>query len=81
MTSALVEEVVIKRKMQALAYHSTAWRGVRKETMTSEDLVKAVKIQTSDAAVSGTIACLKEPPGRKPAEKTASIVGMVQPTY
>lgn len=37
--------------------------------MTIEDFVKAVKIQTSDAAIAGTVQCLMEPPGRKPAEK------------
>jgi hypothetical protein len=37
--------------------------------MTIEDFVKAVKIQTSDAAVAGTVQCLAEPPGRKPTEK------------
>jgi hypothetical protein len=37
--------------------------------MTIKDFVKAVKIQTSDAAVAGTVQCLTEPPGRKPTEK------------
>ena len=37
--------------------------------MNSEEFVKAVKLQTSDAAVDGTIKCLKRPPGRKPAER------------
>jgi hypothetical protein len=37
--------------------------------MTTDQFVEAVKIQTSDAAVTGTIACLKRPPGRKPREK------------
>lgn len=37
--------------------------------MTTDQFVKAIKMQTSDAAVSGTIACLKRPPGRKPQEK------------
>jgi hypothetical protein len=36
--------------------------------MTIEEFVKAVKIQTSDAALEGTIQCLTDPPGRKPAE-------------
>jgi len=36
--------------------------------MTTEDFVRAVKLQTSDAAVAGTVQCLTEPPGRKPAE-------------
>ena len=36
--------------------------------MNSEQFVKAVKTQTSVAAVKGTIKCLKNPPGRKPAE-------------
>lgn len=37
--------------------------------MTTEDFVQAVKIQTSDAAVNGTIKVLIRPPGRKPREK------------
>jgi len=37
--------------------------------MTIEQFVQAVKMQTSDAAVTGTLACLKRPPGRKPREK------------
>lgn len=37
--------------------------------MTSEDFVRAIKIQTSDAAVYGTVAMLKRPAGRKPREK------------
>src|SRR5262245_42919474 len=37
--------------------------------MNPEEFVQAVKIQTSDAAVSGTIALLKRPPGRKPSQR------------
>ncbi|HEY6466170.1 MAG TPA: hypothetical protein VIY69_09280 [Candidatus Acidoferrales bacterium] len=37
--------------------------------MTTEDFVQAVKIQTSDAAVNGTIKVLIRPPDRKPREK------------
>ncbi len=36
--------------------------------MTVSEFVGAVKIQTSDAAVEGTIRCLTMPPGRKPSE-------------
>lgn len=37
--------------------------------MTIEEFVRAVKVQTSDAAVSGTVQCLRCPPGRKPSER------------
>lgn len=37
--------------------------------MTSEEFVKAVKAQTSDASVEGTIRSFKHPPGRKPSER------------
>jgi hypothetical protein len=37
--------------------------------MNSEEFVKAVKLQTSDAAVNGTVKTLNRPPGRKPAER------------
>jgi len=37
--------------------------------MTSEEFVRAVKVQASDAAVHGTVALLKRPPGRRPREK------------
>lgn len=41
--------------------------------MTSEEFVKAVKVQTSDAAIEGTIRSLKRPPGRKPSEKLLTL--------
>jgi hypothetical protein len=34
--------------------------------MTIKEFVEAVKIQTSDSAVRGTLQCLDRPPGRKP---------------
>ena len=37
--------------------------------MTSEEFVRAVKMQTSDAAARGTLQILKRPPGRKPSER------------
>jgi hypothetical protein len=37
--------------------------------MKSEEFVRAVKMQTSDPAVSGTIKSLTRPPGRKPSER------------
>jgi hypothetical protein len=37
--------------------------------MTSQEFVKAVKLQTSDAAVNGTVKMLEKPAGRKPAER------------
>ncbi len=37
--------------------------------MTIDEFIVALKIQTSDAAVSGTIANLEKPPGRKPRER------------
>lgn len=37
--------------------------------MTSEEFVEAVKMQTSDAALRGTLECLRRPPGRKPREE------------
>jgi hypothetical protein len=37
--------------------------------MTSEEFVAAIKIQTSDAAVAGTITALQRPAGRKPRAK------------
>jgi hypothetical protein len=43
--------------------------------MTNEEFVRGVKRQTSDAAVEGTIHCLTEPPGRKPAEKLVKLSG------
>jgi hypothetical protein len=49
------------------------WLGRREEhkekPVTKEDFVKAVKLETSDAAVSGTIKSLTRPPGRKPSER------------
>jgi len=42
-------------------------------TMTTDQFVQAVKMQTSDAAVTGTITCLKRPPGRKPREKDVQL--------
>lgn len=37
--------------------------------MTAEEFVKVLKIQTSDAAIKGTISTLQHPPGRKPHER------------
>lgn len=37
--------------------------------MTREEFIRVVKIQTSDSAVSGTIAGLRQPAGRKPNER------------
>jgi hypothetical protein len=41
--------------------------------MTIEDFINAVKIQTSDAAVQGTIKSLMRPPGRKPREQLVQL--------
>ena len=41
--------------------------------MNREEFVKAVKAETSDAAVTGTISWLQKPPGRKPALKKVEL--------
>ena len=41
--------------------------------MTIDDFVKAVRLQTSDAAVKGTVAHLKQASGRKPRERDVQL--------
>jgi hypothetical protein len=41
--------------------------------MTRHEFVHALKMQTSEAAVSGTKKCLERPPGRKPAQRDVKL--------
>ncbi|WP_263366867.1 hypothetical protein [Edaphobacter bradus] len=41
--------------------------------MTNSEFVNALKVQTSDAAVFGTVANLERPPGRKPRERDVTL--------
>ncbi len=41
--------------------------------MTRTEFIDVLKIQTSDAAVSGVLSCLREPPGRKPSDQLLAL--------
>ncbi len=41
--------------------------------MTTHEFIAALKVQTSDAAVSGTKANFERPPGRRPREKDVAL--------
>jgi hypothetical protein len=46
---------------------------MRCKRMTSESFIQALKLQTSDAAVFGIAAFLRQPPGRKPKDKDVEL--------